>query len=121
MAEVDFDPDIIQGVFIEKLAMRGTDFEGITQWTKLVKAPVSHQFAARVVGVSAQDVARVFKRDKDLLDRPCCGKTPLDLAIACDNVGGLEALLELGADPNNKRGMKPLYAKRHFESGMKRQ
>ncbi len=75
---------------------------------KEIHAPIGHQLATSVPGVSKQDLLNEIgeKGVKEVLDRPFKGCTPLDLAIACDNPDAIRELLEMGADPNNRSGLE---------------
>ncbi len=108
--------DILQSI-AESAAKYGEDLESIPQWAVKVHAPVPHKFGAGVEGVTGQDVAKAVARDKSLLDRSYGGCTPLDLAIACDNVGRLESLIQMGADPNNRMGMMTELTRINAEAG----
>ncbi len=70
------------------------------------EAPMAHKFAVGDSEVTEQDVANELAKDKDCLDCLFGGCTPIDLAILTDNVRGLDWLLRMGANPNNKTGMK---------------
>ncbi len=69
------------------------------------QAPTVHKFAAGVPGFTGKDVSKAIGGDKSLLDEAFEGCIPLDLAIASGNTSRLQALLDMGADPNCKKGM----------------
>ncbi len=70
-----------------------------------LRAPLLHSFAAGIKGISRKDLDKAVKDDKSVLDKAFGDCTPIDLAIACNNVQGLKDLLQMGADPNNKSGI----------------
>ncbi len=77
----------------------------VTYWIgKMPDAPVTHRFAVGMEGVAKEEVASMAEEKKEILDSPFQGCTPLDVAIACDNVSQLQELLEMGANPNNNTG-----------------
>ncbi len=91
--------------------------EMITQLVKKIDAPMAHKLAVGVSEVSEEDVVSEFAMGKDCLDMPFGGCTPLDLATLADNVKGLDWLLRMGADPNNKAGTRWPNYDRDFHPG----
>lgn len=96
--------------------VRGEAAQGLTSHLSTARAvdqlsaPVAHRFAAGCPGVAASDVLRA-KSKKSSLNVAFMGCTPLDLATACDNPETIEALIKMGADPNNKGGIKAARSK----------
>ncbi len=83
----------------------------IHNWLKKSNFPSAHRYAAGMPGVKRKDLIKMVGKNKEkageVLDAVYWGCTPMDLAMACgDNHKVLEELIRMGADPNNKGGLK---------------